>query len=127
MFDEVINTLVLIRRTPARGDELRAKLRKMVHDTVKSTDCPEAEELMLVIGFAEQAGYDVQVLVDAVAEVFASLLANETPNTPEKSQRVTKQFQSFSGTKEEKRTLPAPPPAGTVRLSAIAPPKRRFA
>lgn len=126
MFDEVFTALLLMKKSPERAADLLASLKLFVASKVKSAGSPEMNELMEVIGFAEQSGFDVQPLVEMMTGLLSELLENEDPNR-EKSVRVRRQFQDFTGERPRTISPPAKPPAGVVRLASIAPPKRRFA
>lgn len=126
MFDEVFTALLLIKRSPERAEELFASLEQFFASKVKAAGSAEMSELMEVIGFAEQSGFDVQPLVEISTRLLSALLENEDPNR-EKSVRVRRQFQDFTGERAKIISRPSAPPPGAVRLAAIAPPKRRFA
>lgn len=127
MFKELVTALASIEQNPQRAPELQALLKEQIASIVTALDAPESLELLQAIGFAEQSGFDVQPAIEALNDVVAALIANDGPRRQETSARVSRQFRSFSGERPEKRSLPTAPPMGSVRLAAIAPPKRRFA
>lgn len=127
MFKELVTALAQIEQSPQRATELRAALKQQFAAMVTASDSPELAELLQAIGFAEHSGFDVQPAIEALNDLLAALLTSEDPHRPEKSQRVRRQFQDFSGERVEKPAFPTAPPPGAVRLAAIAPPRRRFA